>query len=173
MKRLVVFSLVLLVFCSCSPKVRPPVEFEEVRIHRWTALEGGEIFILRRVGTEWSAELLGDATRFRCIYGRNVSPKSDWNELWNTLLAEGMLEISGSEPPSGWEDGDGFRLELRSGGRLQQYIVDNPTHQKSENAKRIARIGNLISREFGTPIFADNYDRGQVGEYLYAPCKTS
>ena len=171
MKRLVVFSLVLLVFCSCSPKVTPLVGFEEVRIHRWTALEGGEIFVLRRVGPEWSAELLSDAARFRCLYERMVTPRSDWNALWNTLIQNGLMEISGSEPRSNLEDGDGFRLELRSGGKIQQYVVDNPSHQSSENSRRILKIGNLISKEFDTPMFAENYDRGQVGDYLYAPCK--
>lgn len=171
MKGVLVFSLVVLVFCSCSPKVAPPVEFEEVRIHRWTALEGGEIFVLRRVGVDWSAELLSDNTRFRCLYGRKVTPRSDWNELWNTLIQNGLMEISGSEPPSGWEDGDGFRLELRSGGKIQQYVVDNPINQSSENSKRILRIGNLISKEFDAPMFAEKYDRGQVFDYLYAPCK--
>jgi len=171
MLKLVIFGLVPIIFCGCAPKGTQPVSFEEVRIHRWTALEGGEIFVLRRVGTEWSAELLSDAERFRCLYERKVSPKSDWDALWNTLIQDGLMEISGSDPPSGWEDGDGFRMEVRSGGKIHQYIVDNPSNQTSENAKRILRIGNLISKEFDTPLFAENYDRGQVGEYLYAPCK--
>ncbi len=169
--RLLVFGLIFFVFCNCASKITPPVEFEEIRLHRWTALEGGEIFVLRHVGAEWSAELLSDATRFRCLYGRKVTPKSDWNTLWNTLVQDGLMEISGSEPPSGLEDGDGFRLEVRSGGKIQQYVVENPTHQSSENAKRILRIGDLISKEFDTPMFAAKYDRGQVFDYLYAPCK--
>jgi len=171
MLRFLVSSLILIVFCSCAPKATAPVEFEEIRIRRWTALEGGEIFILRRVGAAWSAELFGDGSRLRCFYVRSVTPKSDWNALWNTLLREGLLDLSGSEPWSGWEDGDGFDIEVRSKGKTQRYIVDNPTHQPTENAKRILRIGNLISKEFDTPLFAENYDRGKVGEYLYAPCK--
>jgi hypothetical protein len=159
---------------SCaSPKNESPTEFEEVRIHRWTALEGGEFFILRRVGAEWSAELLSDGARFRCFYEKKVIPKSDWNELWKRLLQEGVMEISGSELPSGWEDGDGFGLEMRSGGKTQRYFVDNPIHHSSENSKRILRIGNLISKEFDTPVFAETYDRGEIFDYLYAPCKTN
>ena len=167
---LAVFLISLSCF-ACAPMDEKPLEFEEVRLHRWTALEGGEVFILRRVGTEWSAELLSDASRFRCLYQKRVAPKSDWTSLWNALIQEGLMEISGSEPLSGLEDGDGFRVEVRSRGKTQQYIVDNPEHQASGNAKRILRIGNLIAKEFDTPMFAANYDRGQVGDYLYAPCK--
>jgi hypothetical protein len=173
MRKVILLGLVTMVVCGCSPSVAPTAEFEEVRIHRWTALEGGEILILRRVGTDWSAELQGDGSRFRCFYVRRVTPKSDWNSLWNALIQEGLMEISGSEPPSGWEDGDGFDVEIRSKGKTQRYGVDNPAHQPSENAKRTLRIGNLLSTEFETPMFAENYDRGKVGEYLYAPCKSN
>ena len=158
--------------CSCATqKVEELVEFEELRLHRWTSLEGGEVFVFRRVGTEWSAELLSDGARFRCFYAKKVTPKSEWNALWNAFVQEGLTEISGSEPPSGWEDGDGFSLELRSKGETHRYVVDNPTHQSSENSKRILRIGNLISKEFDTPLFAETYDREQVFDYLNGPCK--
>lgn len=171
MARILIIGLLLAGFSSCSPQPIAPAEFEEVRVHRWTALEGGEIFVLRRIGGVWSAELLGDASRFRCLYAKQVVPKSDWNALWNTLIQEGLLEVSGSEPRTAWEDGDGFRVEVRSNGTTRQYIVDNPSHQSTVNAKRILRIGNLISKEFDTPMFAETYDRGKVADYLYAPCK--
>ncbi len=166
-----VFCLIFGLFCGCAPdETQRNVELEEIRIHRWTALEGGEIFIMRRVGTEWSAELLGDGSRFSCFYEKAVTPKSDWNAIWNTFLQEGLMQLSGFEPRSGWEDGDGFNLEVRSRGKTQRYFVDNPLRQSSENSKRISRIGNLISRELDTPVFAETYDRGAVAKYLIGQC---
>lgn len=168
------FLLSLWIVCiafSCVPKVEPNVEFEEVRIHRWTALEGGETLVLRRVGSNWSAKLQGDGNRFSCFYQRDEKPKSDWNQFWNTLIVEGLMELSGNERSMGLEDGDGFDVEVTYQGKLRQYSVDNPTHQKSDNAKRILRIGDLISREFDSPMFVADYDRGRVGEYLIDSCR--
>ena len=81
------------------------------------------------------------------------------------------MELSGNERSMGLEDGDGFDVEVTYQGKLRQYSVDNPTHQKSENAKRVLRIGDLISREFDSPMFVADYDRGRVGEYLIDSCR--
>ena len=169
----IVFVLGLLFFVvSCGEKRNDAInDFIEVRISRWTALDGGEIFLLRKIGTEWSGKLLGDGERFSCFYAHELKPKSDWNQFYNKLLVEGLNEMSGREFDMDINDGDGFNLEVTANGRLTRYSVANAEKHNSENAKRILKISEIINREFGTPVFVPHYDRGDVGEYLINNCR--
>ena len=169
------FALLLVIsflFLGCNQAVREKPEFLEVRIHRWTALEGGETLLVRRIGSEWSAFLLGDGVRFSCLYQRPVPPKSDWNQLWSTLLSKGLLEI-----PEGQlgrlvvEDGDGFDIEITHEGRLRRIEIPQPRSQTFPEAKRILDISDLIWGEFDSPVFRAEYNRGEVGEYLIDNCQ--
>lgn len=136
------------------------------------ALEGGETLLLRRIGDDWSAKLMGDGYRFSCLYQRNVKPSGgDWNQLYNSLLSAGLMEISGEEKIRQIEDGDNFYLEVTSNGNITRYSVGHPREVQSENSKRILNVGNIVNEQFGTPVFLGNYDRNAVGEYLIKSCK--
>ncbi len=170
--------VVLFLFCfGCNSRVEQETkqrnEFIEVRIKRWTALEGGETFLLRKINQDWSAMLLGDGSRFGCLYQKSVRPKSDWNTLLLSLQAEGLLEIpDGNYTAGGWTDGSGFIVEVFYEEKLKRYSFFLPEVLKTKESKQILNIGDLISREFDTPVFVADYDRGEVGEYLIEKCKT-
>ncbi len=173
------FPLILVLFLLCfgcnsqvEQKIEQKNEFIEIRITRWTALEGGEIFVLRKINQDWSAMLLGDGSRFSCLYKKSVRPKSDWNTLLLSLQAEGLLEIpEGDYTADGWTDGSGFIVEVLYEGKLKRYSFFLPQMLKTKESKQILNIGNLISQEFDTPVFVADYDRGKVGEYLIEKCK--
>jgi len=166
-----------LVFCfACASQLEQKVEqkneFLEVRINRWTALEGGETLVLRKINKDWSAMLLGDGSRFSCLYQKSVQPKSDWENFWLSLQKEGLLEIpDGDYSAGGWTDGSGFIVEVFYQEKLKRYLFFLPQMLKTKESKQILNIGNLISREFDTPVFVADYDRGKVGEYFIEKCK--
>ena len=157
---------------ACAPKSEQKSEFIEMRLHRWTGLEGGEIFVLRFLDGEWSATLMGDGERFSCLYQRSVRPKSDWNQLWNTLLSKGIDNVQdGVQDQFVVEDGSGFNVEVVLDGKLRRMSLPHPEFQQGQAAKQILEISDVIGREFQTPVFVASYDRGSVGEYLINNCK--
>ena len=167
---------VLLVFCSgCNSQVKQKVEqkneFIEVRITRWTALEGGETFVMRKINKDWSAMLLGNGDRFSCLYQYSVQPKSDWENFWLSLQKEGLLEISDGQRENGMLDGSGFIVEVFYQDKLKRYSFDNPKISNTKESAQVLGIGDLISREFDTPVFVANYSRAKVGDYLIEKCK--
>jgi hypothetical protein len=168
---------ILLLFAgSCGSRIEQRPEqkdaFLEVRIARWTALEGGEILVMRKVNDEWSAMLLGDGTRFSCLYQKSVKPKSGWDNLWVVLQTKGLLEIPGGNySADGWTDGSGFIVDVFYQDKLKRYSFFLPERVNTRESRQILDIGNLISREFDTPVFAADYDRGKVGDYLINACK--
>jgi len=155
---------------SCEPKPIEKHEFLEFRLHRWIALEGGEIIVIRRIGNEWKAILMGDGSRFSCLYNREVKPKSDWNQVWNAILSKGVREVSSPERDFGIEDGDGFVGELNENERLSRFSISHPGSRETDSAKKILEISDYLSREFDSPVFVADYDRGKVGEYLINIC---
>ncbi|CAN5231642.1 hypothetical protein BH10ACI1_BH10ACI1_04710 [soil metagenome] len=166
------------IFCfGCNSQVEQKIEkkneFLEVRINRWTALEGGEILILRKINNDWSAMLIGDGDRFSCYYQKAVQPKSGWENFWNAIQKEGLLEIPDGQRGfcSGCTDGSGFIVEVSYQDKLKRYSLRIPEASKTKESKQILNIGDLISQEFDTPVFVSDYDRGKVGEYLIETCK--
>ncbi len=175
-RNLLVFFL--LAFCfGCISQVEQKVEqkneFLEVRINRWTALEGGETLVLHKINKDWSASLLGDGDRFSCYYQKDVQPKSGWEDFWISLQKEGLLEIpDGKYEVGGWTDGSGFVAEINYQGKLKRYSFFFPQMLETKEARQILNIGDLINREFDTPVFVGDYERGKVGEYLIENCKS-
>lgn len=168
----IISCLLLVILFGCEPHKVEKFDFMEIRLHRWTALEGGETFLLRRLGNEWSGKLIGDGDRFSCFYQREVKPANgDWNQFYGSILQAGLLELSGKEPDIGWEDGDGYDLEVTIKDKVNKYSVFLPTKQKSTNSKNILAIGNIIANTFDTPVFVAEYDRRAVGNYLIDICK--
>jgi hypothetical protein len=168
-----IFIVLLLtgIFSGCGPSEVQKPEFTEIRIRRWTALEGGEIIVIRRLGDEWSATLLGDGDRFSCLYQKKVTPKSNWSSVWNALLAKGLLDLHSLSRNSYIEDGDGFNVEIFYNGELKRFSIPQPRNQGTEDSRKILAVGNLIADEFDTPVFVADYDRGKVGEYIMDTCK--
>jgi hypothetical protein len=170
LKYILVLASILLVL-SCGETPEQKADYTELRIHRWTALEGGETLVMRRIGSEWSAMLLGDGERFSCPYQKTVIPKSGWENVWKSLVDAGIFEISEGRRLLGIEDGNGFEVEIFYENQLRRFMIRHAESQKSEDAERILRIGDIVSNEFNTPVFLGKYDRGTVGEYLIELCK--
>jgi hypothetical protein len=178
--RVSILLLILLssLFCSaCSSpdeqKAEQKIEFLEVRINRWTALEGGETLLLRKINKDWSAMLLGDGNRFSCLYQQSVQPKSGWENFWLSLQKEGLLEIpDGKYDVGGWLDGSGFVVEVFYQDALKRYSFFLPEKLETKEAKQILQIGNIISAEFDTPMFKAGYSRKDVGDYLIKECES-
>ena len=167
---------VLFVFCfGCNPQVEQKIEqkneFLEVRINRWTALEGGEIFVLRKINNDWSAMLLGDGDRFSCLYNKSVQPKSNWEDFWKQLQSNGLLEISDGRRLSNSLDGRGYYVEIIYQNNIKRYSFKDPEGLKTKESEQIQKIGDLISKEFETPMFSGKYGRGEIGDYLIEQCK--
>ena len=170
-KHLLIFSI--LIFCSsCNQQTEQKPDFIEVRITRSTALEGGETFVLRKIGKDWSASLLGNGYRFSCLYVKPIQPESNWENLWESLQKEGLLEISDGWRMSNATDGSSYFVEINYQDKLKRYLFENPNNLKTKEAEHIQNIGNLISNEFETPMFFGKYDRGKVGDYLIGQCKS-
>ncbi len=171
---IILTSLIFTFGCDSKSeqKIEQQNEFLEIRIHRWTALEGGEIFILRKVNEDWSAMLSGDGKRFSCYYRKKVQPKSGYESFWNEVKKSGVLEIpDGKIEDAEWEDGSGFVMEINSQNSLRRYSFANPQNLETEQSKQILNVGDLISRELDTPVFVSDYNRGKVGDYLIENCK--
>lgn len=161
-----------MLFCfSCNQKAERKTEFLEVRITRQTALEGGETLVLRKINEDWSAVLLGDGYRFSCLYKKAVQPKSGWENLWQDLQSNGLLDIPDGRRLNNAIDGSSYKVEVTYQNGLKQYSFENPQELKTKESEQIQNIGNLISNEFETPMFFGDYKRAKVGDYLWQQCE--
>lgn len=125
---------------------------------------------MRKTGSGWSGKLVGDGDRFSCFYERSLNPRSDWEEIYRSLVDMGLFELEGVEEKLGWEDGNRFEVETVVGAKRTAYEVDNPAHRDSARSRRIMRVSEMISREFDTPVFDPDDDLGAVGKYLIDTC---
>lgn len=171
MTRLLILALISVTLAACAPNAEEESEFLEFRLHRWTALEGGETIVIRRAGNEWKARLMGDGQRFSCLYNKEVKPQSDWNQVWNTILAKGARDISSQDRNYGIEDGDGFIGELTENENLSRFEISHPRSSEADSSQKLLDLSDYLSKEFNSPIFVADYDRGKVGEYLINNCK--
>jgi len=106
------------------------------------------------------------------LYQKSVLPKSNWNTLLLSLQAEGLLEISDENYSLGGStDGNGFNVEISYEGKIKRYSFYIPERMEIKESRQILKIGNVISREFDTPVFVVDYDRGKVGEYFIEKCQ--
>ena len=167
---LLIFAMLFFCF-ACNKQVEQKPDFLEVRITRQTALEGGETLVLRKIDNDWSAMLLGDGYRRSCLYQKSVQPKSGWENLWKELLSNGLLEIADGRRLTNSIDGNQYIVEINYQNKLKRYQFENPDELKTKDSEQLRNIGNLISREFETPMFASNYKRGEVGDYLTEQCR--
>jgi hypothetical protein len=172
MKRTWLLVFISILTFACNQPKEQKADFMEIRITRSTALEGGEIFILRKIDKEWSALLIGDGERFSCQYQKSISPKSGWENTWNSLQKEGLLEIpEGEYTTDCCTDGDGYGAEIFYQGKLRRFSFHIPEKIPIKEAKQIQNIGNIISDNFDTPMFYADYSRNDIGDYLIKNCE--
>ncbi|MBX3245512.1 MAG: hypothetical protein KF685_13750 [Acidobacteria bacterium] len=169
--RLMTTIFIFAVLASCSTKDADKPEFLEFRLHRSVALKGGEILVIRRVGKEWEAMLMGDERRFSCQYQKEVTPRSDWGQVWDTIIAKGLRDISNASDARSVEDGDVFFGEFTEKEKFSRFSIANPDLSESESAKKLLDISNYLSKEFGTPVFSTEMNNPDIGAYLINECK--
>jgi hypothetical protein len=172
MRKIILISLIDFCF-ACSQKVEQKVEFIEIRIGRYAVLEHArEVFVMRKIDKDWSAELLGDGSFANCRYQKVVQPKSTFEDLWHKLVSEGLLEIpEGEYTTNCCTDSDGYEVEISHQGKLKRFSFHIPDKIPIKEAKQIQNIGNIVSENFETPMFYADYSRKDIGDYLIKNCE--
>ena len=169
-----IILILLIAFCfACNQKVERKIDFFEVRISRYAVLEHAtETLVLRKVGNEWSSTLLGNGLFAACKYQKVVPPKSNFEDLWQKLVNEGLLEIpEGEYTTNCCTDGNGYEAEIFYEGKLKRFSFHIPEEIPIKEAKQIQNIGNIISENFETPMFYADYSRNDIGNYLIKNCE--
>ncbi len=164
----------LLIFCTaCGQKVEQKVDYIEVRLSRYAVLERTtETLVLRKVDNDWSSILLGNKLFAACNYQKIVQPKSSFEDLWQKLVNEGLLEIpQGQYTTNCCTDGDGYEAEISYQGKLKRFSFHIPSKIPIKEAKQIQNIGTIISENFETPMFFADYSRKDIGDYLIKNCE--
>lgn len=127
----------------------------EIRV--WISIGKPDGFILKRVDNEWSAIALKE---FDCktvnYYPKDKpyelgkirlsAPKSGWEAVWGKLSAAGIFSLPNSEAT--FIDGMSYFVENNQNGVYRIYFYNNPDLQKSEEAKQMLKIGEIIADEF-------------------------
>lgn len=129
----------------------------EVRV--WASTSETDGFIIKYVGGNWSAVTIKeiDCSKFS-YYPKNKnyvlgkinlsSPKSGWENTWQKLAEAGILDLPNSNDAS-YIDRIGYIVETNQNGTYRIYFYSNPQMQKTEEAKRMVKIGEIIAGEFG------------------------
>ena len=136
----------------------------EVRV--WFASFQIDGFVLRRINENWTAVAVKEIDCKRSNYypkekayelGKiNLAPpKSGWQNAWRKLVDAGILDLPNSDEIS-YIDGAGYFTEINQNGKYRIYKYSNPNYQKTEEAKRMMKIGEIISDEFGLYNFKIN-----------------
>jgi hypothetical protein len=60
----------------------------------------------------------------------------------------GITNLLGSDDNS-YIDGIGYAVEINQNGKYRIYFYSSPDKQKSEQAKQMMKIGEIIADEFG------------------------
>jgi len=129
----------------------------EVRV--WVAVFEADGFILRYFNKTWSAIAIKEIDCKKESYypkdktyklGKFIlsAPKSGWENTWQKLVEAGILDLPNSNDKS-YLDGIGYAVETNQNGKYRIYFYSNPNHQKTENAERMMKIGEIIADEFG------------------------
>jgi hypothetical protein len=126
----------------------------EVRVWHGFGLTALEGLVLRDDG-EWTAvHVDGIHPRLpRSEYQKHLqAPKSGWHECWVRLVEAGISTLpdaSEIQCSAHALDGMSYVVELNLKGTYRTYLYDNPSYAKCDEAKRMIKIGNIISEEFG------------------------
>ena len=128
----------------------------EVRV--WVTGFDIDGFILRRFNKTWLAIAIKEIDCKKFGYPKdkiyklgkfNLSnPKSGWKNTWQKLAEAGILDLPGSDDVS-YIDGMSYIVETNQNGKYRIYFYSNPDLQKTEEAERMMKIGEIIADEFG------------------------
>lgn len=129
----------------------------EVRV--WLSTSQTDGFIIKRIGEDWAAIALKEIDCKKFSYypkDKNYnlgktnlsSPKSGWENTWKKLLEAGIFNLPNSNDVS-YLDGIGYIVETNQSGKYRIYFYNSPNLQKTEEAKRMVKIGEVIADEFG------------------------
>jgi hypothetical protein len=128
----------------------------EVRI--WVSSFEDDGLLLRRADNEWSATAVKEINCKNYNYLPNKTyevgkiklsaPKSGWENAWQKLVEAGIFALPGSDEVS-YIDGVGYIVETNQNGKYRVYFYSNPQHQKTDEAKQMMKIGEIVADEFG------------------------
>jgi hypothetical protein len=131
----------------------------EVRVWVGFGQNGEDGLILRRSSGQWSAlHLHGMFERYPPNKYQQIldAPKSGWQVAWQRLVEAGILilpDASAIRCSTNIKDGVSYVVEINTNKTYRTYMYDNPAHAKCEEAKRIIKLGEIISQEFGLEEF--------------------
>lgn len=139
------------------------IAIDDLEIRVWIAASEIDGFILKRITGKWSAIAVKEinCTNFG-DYPKNgeyqlgrinlAAPKSGWENAWRKLNEAGILDLPNSDDVS-YVDGTSYITEISEKGKYRNYFYSNPNSQKTEEAVRMMKIGEIIADEFGLPNF--------------------
>ena len=138
-------------------KVRLPKDDLEVRVWHGFSIFLLEGFVLRRYAGQWAAIHPGGYCKRRPRSKHRINleaPKSGWEDCWKKLGDAGLLTLLdasqlGEEPID--PDVLSYVVECNIGGDYRTYHYTNPGRNNREEARRMVRIGEIISEEFELP----------------------
>lgn len=134
----------------------------EVRVWVGFGTYGEDALILRRAAGQWSAVYLhGTSVGNHPPPERQEAfavspPKSGWERAWQKLTDAGITtlpdasEVQCNTPGL---DGMSFVVEVNQNRNYRTYRYNNPNPAKCDEAKRMIKIGTIISEEFGLEEF--------------------
>ncbi len=110
-------------------------------------------FIVRRTAGRWAATYLEsiNLTTHTPYRIELASPKSGWEDLWNRLVAEGILALPDSSELNGQQlavDGVDYIVEMNMNQTYRVYSYVNPKYQEWREAKQIIKIVASLLDEF-------------------------
>ena len=141
---------------------------EDFEVRVWISTSQTDGFIINHIDGYWSAIAIKEIDCKRFSYypkdkGYNLgkinlhSPKSGWENTWQKLLEAGIVDLPNSNDVS-HIDGISYIVETNQNGKYRIYFYSNPNVQKTEEARRVVKIGEIIADEFGL----DNFKIGSL-----------
>jgi hypothetical protein len=127
----------------------------EARIWYVLGYHGQDGFVLRRTSDQWSAMYLNGLSKKPNVpFLKQLGPpKSSWENVWNELLAGGLLELPDASQVDcnvGAKDGLGYVVETNANRTYRTFLYDNPAYATCNEAKKMLKLIEIINREFGT-----------------------
>lgn len=135
------------------------IAIDDLEIRVWLSIAEVDGFVLKRITGKWSAIAVRgiDCKSFSSFpkdktyeLGKtNLSaPKSGWENAWQKLDEAGILDLPNSDNFS-YKDERIYITEVSQKGKYRIYFYSDPNLQKTEDARRMLKIGEIIADEFG------------------------
>ena len=131
----------------------------EARVWVGFGVRGVDGLMLRRSDGRWSAiHLHGMSERppFPNSQETLVAPRSGWETAWQRLRDAGILTLPDAatlQCDPGGVDGTSYVVEINVNKTYRTYRYHDPNYAKCDEAKQMARIGEIIADEFGLEEF--------------------